>query len=69
MQYVSYKMVGIALVLTAALVGGVQAQPQHEQHHPGGAQTAQPRPAETDTGAPAQPQPMQGMMENMQGMM
>jgi Spy/CpxP family protein refolding chaperone len=62
-------MVGIALVLTAALVGGVQAQQQHEQHHPGGAQTPQPQPTETDTGVPAQPQPMQGMMENMQGMM
>jgi Spy/CpxP family protein refolding chaperone len=69
MQHVSYKMVGMALVLTAALVGGVQAQQQHEQHHPGGAQTAQPQPAETDTGVPAQPQQMQGMMENMQGMM
>ena len=69
MQHVSYKMVGMALVLTAALVGGVQAQQQHEQHHPGGAQTAQPQPAETDTGVPAQPQQIQGMMENMQGMM
>jgi Spy/CpxP family protein refolding chaperone len=69
MQHVSYKMVGMALVLTAALVGGVQAQQQHEQHHPGGAQTAQPQPAETDTGVPAQPQQMQGMMQHMQGMM
>ena len=69
MQHVSYKMVGMALVLTAALVGGVQAQQQHEQHHPGGAQTAQPQPAETDTGVPAQPQQMQGMMQRMQGMM
>jgi Spy/CpxP family protein refolding chaperone len=69
MQHVSYKMVGMALVLTAALVGGVQAQQQHEQHHPGSAQTAQPQPTETDTGVPAQPQQMQGMMENMQGMM
>jgi Spy/CpxP family protein refolding chaperone len=69
MQHVSYKMVGMALVLIAALVGGVQAQQQHEQHHPGGVQTAQPQPAETATGMPAQPQPMQGMMENMQGMM
>jgi Spy/CpxP family protein refolding chaperone len=62
-------MVGMTLVLTAALVGGVQAQQQHEQHHPGSAQTAQPQPAETDTGVPAQPQQIQGMMENMQGMM
>jgi Spy/CpxP family protein refolding chaperone len=62
-------MVGMALVLIAALVGGVQAQQQHEQHHPGGVQTAQPQPAETASGMPAQPQPMQGMMENMQGMM
>jgi len=69
MQHVSYKMVGIVLVLTAALVGGVQAQQQHEQHHPGGAQPPQPQPTETDIGVPAQPQPMQGMMENMQGMM
>src|ERR1051326_9080970 len=69
MQHVSYKMVGMALVLIAALVGGVQAQQQHEQHHPGGVQTAQPHPAETATGMPAQPQPMQGMMDNMQGMM
>src|SRR5262245_28197078 len=69
MQHVSCKMVGLALVLTVALVGGVQAQQQHEQHHPGGAQTPQSQPAETGTGMPAQPQQMQGMMENMQGMM
>ena len=65
----AWKTAGLLLVLTAALVGGIQAQPQHEQHHPGGAQAPQPPPAETSPGVPAQPQQMQGMMERMQGMM
>jgi Spy/CpxP family protein refolding chaperone len=69
MQHVSSKRVGLALVLTAALVGGVYAQQQHEQHHPGGAQAPQPSPDAPGPGAPAQPQQMQGMMDNMQGMM
>jgi Spy/CpxP family protein refolding chaperone len=71
MQYVSGTMAGLALVLSVALVGGIQAQQQqeHQQHHPGGAQTPQSAPAETGAGAPAQPQQMQGMMERMQGMM
>jgi Spy/CpxP family protein refolding chaperone len=71
MQHVSGTMAGLALVLSVALVGGIQAQQQqeHQQHHPGGAQTPQSAPAETGAGAPAQPQQMQGMMERMQGMM
>ena len=69
MPHRAWKTAGLLLVLTAALVGGVQAQPQHEQHHPGGVQAPQPPPAETSPGVPAQPQQMQGMMENMQGMM
>ena len=69
MPHRAWKTAGLLLVLTAALVGGIQAQPQHEQHHPGGAQAPQPPPAETSPGVPAQPQQMQGMMERMQGMM
>ncbi|HEY5869410.1 MAG TPA: periplasmic heavy metal sensor [Candidatus Tectomicrobia bacterium] len=69
MQHISCKAAGVTLALAAILVGGVQAQQQHQQHHPGGAQAPQQQPAETGTGAPAQPQPMQGMMDTMQGMM
>jgi Spy/CpxP family protein refolding chaperone len=69
MQHGSCKTAGLTLALVVALVGGVQAQQQHQQHHPGGAQAPQQQPAETDTGALAQPQHMQGMMDNMQGMM
>ena len=57
-------------MLTAALVGGVQPSsntnsiilvaPRRPSHNSA---------AETDTGVPAQPQQMQGMMESMQGMM
>ena len=72
MQGISYKMAGLALVLGLVLVGGIRAQQkqqEHQEHHPEGAQTPQQQPAETGAGAPAQPQQMQGMMENMQGMM
>ena len=69
MPHISWKTTGLLLVLTTALVGGVHAQRQHEQHHPGGAQTPQQQPAETSPGVPAPPRRMQGMMENMQGMM
>jgi Spy/CpxP family protein refolding chaperone len=69
MPHISWKTTGLFLVLTTALVGGVHAQRQHEQHHPGGAQTPQQQPAETSPGVPAPPRRMQGMMENMQGMM
>jgi Spy/CpxP family protein refolding chaperone len=69
MQHISCKMAGLTLALAMALVGGVQAQQQHQQHHPGGAQAPQQQPAETGPGAPAQPQQIQGMMDNMQGMM
>ena len=71
MRHIACKMAGLALVVGLALGGAVQAQQQqeHQQHHPGGAQTPQQQPPETSAGAPAQPQQMQGMMENMQGMM
>ena len=69
MQHVSCKTTGLTLALAVVLVGGVQAQQPHQQHHPGGAQALQQQPAETGTGVPAQPQQMQGMMDNMQGMM
>ena len=69
MPHISWKTTGLLLVLTTALVGGVHAQQQHEQHHPGGAQTPQQQPAETSPGVPAPPRRMQGMMDNMQGMM
>jgi len=59
MSHVSGTMAGLALVLGLTLVGGVQAQ---QQQHPGAARTPQHQPAETGTGAPAQPQQMQGMM-------
>ena len=65
----SCKTMGLTLALALVLVGGVQAQQQHEQHHPGGAQVSQQPAAETGPGAPAQPQQLQGMMDNMQGMM
>ena len=69
MQHVSCKTTGLTLALAVVLVGGVQAQQPHQQHHPGGAPALQHQPAETGTGVPAQPQQMQGMMDNMQGMM
>jgi Spy/CpxP family protein refolding chaperone len=69
MQHVSCKTAGLTLALAVALVGGVQAQQPHQQHHPGGAQAPQQQPAETGPGVPARSQQMQGMMDNMQGMM
>jgi Spy/CpxP family protein refolding chaperone len=69
MQHVFCKTAGLTLALAFALVGGVQAQQQHEQHHPGGAQAPQQQPAVAGPDAPVPPQQMQGMMDNMQGMM
>ena len=69
MRHVSCKMAGLAFVVGLVLGGAVQAQQQHQEHHPGAAQAPQQQPAETGVGAPAQPQQMQGMMGNMQGMM
>jgi Spy/CpxP family protein refolding chaperone len=71
MQHLSYKMVSLAAVLAFALLGSAQAQ-QHQQHHPGGAQSSQDKTAGTDPEASTQTQmveDMQGMMEDMQDMM
>ena len=72
MQRISCKTAGLAVVLTFALVGSVQAQQQHQQHHPGAAQAPRQQSAEAGQGTAVPPQMMenmQGMMENMQGMM
>ena len=69
MQCLSYKTAGLTMILALVLVGTIQAQQQHQQHHPGG--TSQ-QPAGAGQGAPMQPQmtdQIQGMMGNMQGMM
>jgi Spy/CpxP family protein refolding chaperone len=71
MNRTSWSAIGLGCVLTLALAGRVTAQ-QHEQHHPGGAQTSQEQPASPGMGAPAPAQlaeQTQGMMEDMQGMM
>ena len=72
MQRPSYKTAGLTVILALALAGTIQAQQQHQQHHPGGAQVSQPQPAGAGQGAPAPSQmtdQMQNMMEQMQGMM
>ena len=72
MHRTSSTMFGLALVLVLALGGNVEAQEQHQQHHPGDTEAPREQPAETGTGTPGQPQTMegmQGMMGHMQGMM
>ena len=68
----TWKISNLVLVLTLALAGGVEAQQQHEQHHPGGMllshEQATGEPQETPAQAPMM-QPPQGMMQQMQGMM
>ena len=68
MNRTSWSVVGLGCILALAIAGRVTAQ-QHQQHHPGGAQTSQEQPASPDAGVPAQPaEQTQGMMEGMQGM-
>jgi Spy/CpxP family protein refolding chaperone len=72
MHRTTWKMCSLALVLALALAGGVQAQQQHEQHHPGGMQTSQDEATQETQETPTQMpmmQQMQGMMQQMQGMM
>ena len=61
----TWKISNLVLVLTLALAGGVEAQQQHEQHHPGGMllshEQATGEPQETPAQAPMMQPPLTGV--------
>jgi hypothetical protein len=67
-----WKIASPVLITALLLLGRVEAQQDHQQHHPEGAPALQAQMSEATPDAPAQAsmeQPMQGMMQQMQGMM